>query len=32
MRFVLAPLSMSGFGTGMIILMMSVIKQLKPKG
>ncbi|MFD2875034.1 hypothetical protein ACFTAO_02155 [Paenibacillus rhizoplanae] len=31
MRFVLAPLSMSGFGTGMIILMMSVIKQLKPK-
>jgi ubiquinone biosynthesis protein len=31
MRFLLAPLSMSGFGVGMIIQIMSVIKQLKPK-
>lgn len=31
MRFLLAPLSMSGFGVGMIILITSVIKQLKPK-
>jgi ubiquinone biosynthesis protein len=31
MRFLLAPLSMSGFGVGMIILIMSVIKQLKPR-
>ncbi|SFM47849.1 ubiquinone biosynthesis protein [Gracilibacillus orientalis] len=30
-RFLLAPLSMSGFGVGMIILIMSVIKHLKPK-
>ncbi|GAA0415812.1 AarF/UbiB family protein [Virgibacillus salarius] len=31
MQFLLAPLSMSGFGVGMIILIMSVIRQLKPK-
>ena len=31
MRFLLAPLSISGFGVGMIILIMAVIKQLKPK-
>lgn len=31
MRFLLAPLSMSGFGVGVLILIMSVIKQLKPK-
>lgn len=31
MRFLLAPLSTAGFGVGMIILIMSVIKLLKPK-
>ncbi|GBF74814.1 hypothetical protein PA598K_03182 [Paenibacillus sp. 598K] len=31
MRFLLAPLSMSGFGVGMFVLMMSVIRALKPK-
>lgn len=31
MRFLLAPLSMSGFGVGMLTLIMSVIKQLKPR-
>ena len=30
-QFLLAPLSISGFGVGMIILIMSVIKLLKPK-
>ncbi|WP_211222625.1 ABC1 kinase family protein [Paenibacillus daejeonensis] len=32
MQFLLTPLSMSGFGVGMIMLIMSVIKQLKPRG
>lgn len=31
MRFLFAPLSISGFGVGMIILIVAVIKQLKPK-
>ncbi|MFD2115626.1 ABC1 kinase family protein [Paenibacillus yanchengensis] len=31
MSFLLAPLSMSGFGVGVMILLMSVMKQLKAK-
>ncbi len=31
MQFLLAPLSMLGFGVGMIIIIMSVIRYLKPK-
>ncbi len=32
MRFLLAPLSISGFGVGVMLLIMSVIKQVKPQG
>ncbi|RPK18633.1 hypothetical protein [Paenibacillus xylanexedens] len=31
MQFLLGPLSISGFGVGMTILCVSVIKHLKPK-
>ncbi len=31
MRFVLAPLSIAGFGVGMIVLMTAVIRQLRLK-
>jgi ubiquinone biosynthesis protein len=31
MQFLLAPLSLSGFGVGVLILIVTVIKQLKPK-
>lgn len=31
MRFLLGPLSISGFGTGMIVLITAVVKALKPK-